>query len=154
MNDRNQNVEFERQIDDVTFCRLTGQFGEAREFLLSLTHNRHLLSTFQKNLLALEKAERHAELGYPKRAETVLRKAIRASFITANPPEAITSWSHSLLVANLMFLRIYTRADFEIAVRTVTELGEKLLADSSVPIRLAANKFCLSLLTFFRRNSM
>src|SRR5271156_3141752 len=97
-----ENLEFERRIDKVTICRLTGQFLEARRLLSSLSQVSHQeMSTFQKNMIAFEKGELLADLHYNKRAETVLRKAIRVSLITSNPPDAMTSWSHSLLVAKI-----------------------------------------------------
>jgi hypothetical protein len=125
-------LDFEANVERITLCRLAGQYQEARRLLSNLSTMRpSSLSPLQQNVIAIEKAELLTNVGFSRRAETALRKAIQKSSYPLNAPYDLTGWSHAVLLAKISFVRLNTKGKFEEGLKTEAELRKSFLDDST-----------------------
>lgn len=128
------DLDFESNVERITLCRLTGQYQEARRLLFNLSTSRSSLSTLQKNVIAIEQSELLTNVGFSRRTETVLRKAIRVSSYPLKAPYDLTAWSHAVLLAKIAFVRLNTKGKFQEGLRIEAELRKNFLEDSNPDI--------------------
>ena len=121
--------DFDTNIERIAQCRLSAQYTEARR-LLSILFSRapSSLSTLQRNIIAIEKSELLTNVGFHRRTETALRKAIRVSSHPLNGPAFdLTAWSHAVLLANMAFVQLHTKGKIPEGLRLEMELRKKFL---------------------------
>ena len=129
-------LDFEKTVQRLCVCRLTGQNKETRRLLSELSKERRTepLSILQKNIIAIEKSQFLTNVGLSRRAETALRKAVRASSCPLKSPHDLIALTHAVLLGNMAFVRMNTKGEFERSLKIEEDLRKTFLDVANVDV--------------------
>ena len=125
--------DFERTIERIAQCRLSAQYSEAQKLISLVSRTHSSPSVLQRNITAIEKSELLTNLGFHRRTETTLRKAIRVSsnHLGNGPSFDLAGWSHAVLLGNMAFVQFHTKGKVSEALRIEAELRKKFLEETT-----------------------